>query len=98
MSKSIFGCTSFMDAMLSTSKVEFELISGVDIYLLFEKTMRGRVYYISKRYKKANNKCLKSYEPKQESKHSVYLQVNNLYGYAMSKFLPADRFRLIDPK
>ena len=37
------------------------------------------------KYSKANNKYLKSYDPKQESKHIIYLEVNNLYGYAMSK-------------
>ena len=36
---------------------------------------------------KANNKYLKSYDPKQESKSITYLDENNLYGYAMSKFL-----------
>ena len=37
--------------------------------------MRGGVFYISKRYSKANNKYLKSYDPKQELKH-IYLDVN----------------------
>ena len=40
----------------------------------------------------------KSYDPKQESKHITYLDANNLYGYTMPKFLPANGFRLIDPK
>ena len=48
------------------AKVEFELISDTDIYLLFEKDMRGAISYISKRYCKTNNKYLKSYDPKQE--------------------------------
>ena len=37
------------------------------------------------RCSKANNKLLKSYNPKEESKHSIYLDANNPYGYAMSK-------------
>ena len=28
------------------------------------------------------------YDPKQESKHTIYLDANNLYGYEISKFLP----------
>ena len=44
--------------------------------------MKGGVSYISNRYSKANNKYLKSYDPKQESKH-IYLDANNLYGYAI---------------
>ena len=51
------------------------------MYLFFEKHKSGAVSYISKRYSKFSNKYLKSYDPKQESKH-IYLDVNNLYGYA----------------
>ena len=38
------------------------------------------------------------YDPKQEPKHIMYLDANNLYGYAMSKFLPKSGFKWIDPK
>ena len=43
------------DPMLSMTKVEVNLISVVDMYLFFEKGMRGNVSYISKKYCKANN-------------------------------------------
>ena len=46
--------------MLNMKKVEPELISDVDICLLFEKGMGGGGSYISKRYSKVNNKYLKS--------------------------------------
>ena len=86
------------DAMLNMTKVELELITYPDMYIFFEKSMRGGVSYISNRYSKSNNKYLKSYDPKQESRHSIYLDANNLYGYAMSKFLPTRGFKWIDPK
>ena len=60
--------------------------------------MRSGISYISKRYSKANSKYLKFYVPKQKSKHVIYLDTNNLYGYAMSTFLPTGRFKWIDPK
>ena len=41
---------------------------------------------------------MKSYDPRQKSKRIIYLDASNLYGYAMSKFLPKSRFKLIDPK
>ena len=41
---------------------------------------------------------MKSYDPKQESKHIIYLDWNNLYDYAMSKFLLTNGFEWIDPK
>ena len=47
--------------------------------------MRGGVSYISNRYSKANNKYLNSYDPKQESNHIIYLETNNLYGYAINR-------------
>ena len=65
------------DAMLNIPKFELELISDADMYLSFEKGMGDRFSYISKRYRKANNKYLKSYNPKQESKHIIYLDPNN---------------------
>ena len=84
--------------MLNITKVELEFISDTDMYLFFEKGMTGAVSYISKIYSKANNNYLKSYDPKQESKHIIYLDTNNLYCYAMFKFLPTSGFKWTDPK
>ena len=60
--------------------------------------MRGGVSHISKRYNKVNKKYFESYDLKQESKHFMYLDANNLYGYGMSTFLPTDRSKRIDPE
>ena len=68
------------------TKVQHEFTSGADIYLLFEKGMRNGVSYISERHSKAKNKYLKSYDPKQESKHIMFLDASNLYGSGRSKF------------
>ena len=84
--------------MLNMTKMELELITDPDMYILFEKDMRGGTFYISTKYSKANNKYLKSYDPKQESKHIIYLDANNLYGYAMSTFRPISGLEWIDPK
>ena len=75
------------DAMLKMAKIKLELITDPDTYIFFEKGTRGGVSYISNRYSKAKNKHLKSYDPRQETKHIIYLDTTNLYGYAMSKFL-----------
>ena len=77
------------------AKLEFEIIPDPNMYIFFEKGTRGG---ISNRYSKANNKYLKSYYPKQESKHIIYLDANNLYGYGMSIFLPTCGFKWIDSK
>ena len=59
---------------------------------------RGGVSYISNRNSKANNNYLKSYDLQQESKYAIYLDVNSLYRYAMSRFLPISVFKEIDAK
>ena len=84
--------------MLKITKIELELILNPDMYIFFEKSVRGKISYISNRYSKVSNKYLKSYDPKQELKHVIYLDANNLYGYAMSTFLPRSGFKWIDPK
>ena len=86
------------DAMLNMTKAELEFIADPDMYRFFEKDTRGGVSYISNRYSRAINKYLKSYDPKQESKHIIYLHANNLYDYAISMFLPTSGFKWIDPK
>ena len=60
--------------------------------------MQWSIWVISKRYIKANSKYLKSYDPKQESKHIIYLGTNNLYGYAMCKFLATGGFKWMEPE
>ena len=63
------------------------------MYLFFEEGMRGGVSYISKRYSQTNNKYLKSYDLKQESRYIIDLDASHLYGYAMSKFHPTGEFK-----
>ena len=68
-------------------------IPDLCMYIFFKKDKRGRIFYVFNRYSKDNNKYLKSYHPKQKSKLIIYLDVNNLYGYVMSKFLPTSGFK-----
>ena len=48
--------------------------------LFIEKGMRGGTSYIAKRYSKANNKYMKSYDSSKESICISYFEANNLYG------------------
>ena len=66
--------------------------------IFFETSARDENSYISYRFSKAYKKYLKSYDPKQEWKYLIYLDTNNLYGYAMLKLLPTNGFKWIDPK
>ena len=59
------------DAILKMTKIKLEHITDPDMYILFEKGTRDGISYISNRYSKANEKYLKSYDPKQKSKHII---------------------------
>ena len=104
MFQSLFECTNFnlgCHALYNKSWASTYLpISEAGMYLSFEKDMRGGVSYISKKYShiEANNKYFKSSDQKQESKHIVYLDANNLYHNTMSKIFPTGEFKRIDPK
>ena len=57
--------------------------------------MTGDISYIAKRFSKANNKYMKCYDSSKESKFIVNLDENNLYGWAMSKYLPYGEFKCL---
>ena len=76
--------------MLKMTEIELELISDTDMCLFVEKGMRGGTSYITKRYSKANNKYMQSYDYKKAKKYITCLDANNLYGCSMSQCLPVD--------
>ena len=78
--------------MLKMTGVRLELLMDVDMYLFFEKGIRGGISTITNRYAKANNKYMKTFNPGEISKYIQYLDANNLYGWAMSQSLPVGGF------
>ena len=81
------------DAMLKMTKINLELLSDVDMLLMIEKGIRGGISIISNRYGKANNKYMKEYNKKELIKFLMYLDANNLYGWAMTQKLPVHSFK-----
>ena len=81
------------DAMLKMTKTKLELMSDVDMFLFIEKGMRGGISYIANRYGKGNNKYMENYNPEEAPKYIMYLDANNLYGWAMSQYLPTGGFK-----
>ena len=81
--------------MLKMTDIKLEKISDIGKYLFIEKGLRGGISYIGKRYAKANNKYLNDYDPEKPSTFISYLDMNNLYGWAMSEYLPCGRFKLL---
>ncbi|XP_072018277.1 uncharacterized protein [Amphiura filiformis] len=87
------------DGMLKTADVKLELLTDYNMTMFFEKESRGGVSMISTRYAKANNKYMgDDYDPSKPSKYIIYLDANNLYGWAMSQPLPVGDFKWMTPK
>ena len=63
-------------------------MTDVDMFQFIEKGLRGGISYIANWYGEANNKYMKEYNKEKPSKYIMYLDANNLYGYAMSQYLP----------
>ena len=63
------------------------------MYFFMEKGLRGGISYICKRFSKANNKYRKNYDPKKPSKYITCLDMNNLYGWGTSKYIPYGGFK-----
>ncbi|CAG2230513.1 unnamed protein product [Mytilus edulis] len=74
-------------AALKMTGVKLELLTDIDMHLFIEKGLRGGISMISHRHAKANNKHVPSYDQNQPINHVMYLDANNLYGWAMSQAL-----------
>jgi len=86
------------DAMLKVTKVKIELLTDPDMYLFFEKGLRGGITTAITRYAKANNPQCPKYDPGKKTSFIVYVDKNNLYGYAMCLKLPHSGYKWVSEK
>ena len=84
------------DALLKKTGVGLELLTDYDQHLFIEKGMRGGISMASKRYARANNPRVEGYDPQKPDNHILYLDANNLYGWAMSQALPTGGFKWVE--
>ena len=64
--------------------------------LMVEKGIRGGICHAIQRYAKANIKYMKNYDKNIISSYLVYLDLNNLHGWAMSLKLPVNGFEWVE--
>ena len=80
------------DSMLKMNGVKLEKISDIDKYLFIEKELRGGIYVVT-RYAQANNKYMNDHDSKRPPTFISYLDMNNLYDWTMSEYLPYEEFQ-----
>ncbi|XP_073845092.1 uncharacterized protein [Musca autumnalis] len=81
------------DAMLLCTKVELELFTDINMYNFCKNAIRGGLTQCSNRHSVANNEDAPNYDKKKPEVNIYYLDVNNLYGTAMTKPLPEKDFK-----
>ena len=54
------------------------ILSDIDMFLMLEEGIRGRICHSVFRHAKANNKYMKGYDEKKESSFLIYADYNNL--------------------
>ena len=85
------------DAALGMSHVDLQLITDENMYNFVENSTRGGISIISIRHAQANNPSFPdTYDDNLPNQNLIYSDANNLYGWAMSQFLPTHGFRFLN--
>ena len=82
-------------ACLKKTGVKLELLTDENMFLTYEEGISGGICNKVHSYAEAN-KYMKNYDKNKESSFLMYVDANNLYGWAMSKKLPVDGFKWVD--
>ena len=82
------------DALFLTTGQKLELITNQDMYMMIEQGLRGGISMVSRRYAKANNPGMGEgkWNADKLKTYLLYLDANNLYGWAMMQYLPTGGF------
>ena len=82
-------------ACLKKTEVELELLTDIDILLMFENGIRGGICQAIYRHAKANNEYMNNYDKRKITLYLMYLDANNLYGWTMSQKCPINAFKWV---
>ncbi|GET60652.1 hypothetical protein RIR_jg2311.t3 [Rhizophagus irregularis DAOM 181602=DAOM 197198] len=85
------------DALFLMTGQRLDLITDQDMYMMVEQGLRGGISMVSKRYARANNPGMGEGKWTADKPKSsiLYLDANNLYGWAMLQYLPTGNFHWI---
>ena len=84
------------EAMKRFTRVKLELITDLQMFNMFKKSIRGGSCFCNYRHLKANNKYMADYNPKEPESYLMYWDANNLYGFAMCQKLPLGEYQWVD--
>ena len=85
------------DSMLKLTKCCLELIHDPEMFSCIDQGIRGGVSMITTRYAKANNPYMSNFDPTLPTSYIIYLDANNLYGWAMSQPMPTGGYTWLMP-
>ena len=86
------------DCFLKSSKVEIELFTDIDMFQFVKRGIRGGVSYIAERHFEKNLTKAENVIDISDSQSALYIDANNLYGYAMSQSLPHKDFKWLSAR
>ena len=94
-----------LDAFLLMTKVEIELVSDPDMFLMFQRCIRGGLSIAVSPYAEADNKDIRlltktdeTFTEREGDSYIANCDANNLYGAAMTVALPLGNFEWVDVK
>ena len=78
---------------LKMTRVKLELLTSNDILMMVNEGINSGICHAIHRYAKVNNKYMKGYNKNTELSYLMYLDANNMYGWAMFQKLPVNSFK-----
>ncbi|XP_045466456.1 uncharacterized protein LOC123675190 [Harmonia axyridis] len=84
------------DCMLKYTKCKLQILKDIDMVMFVERGIRGGISCCMHRLSEANNPQMDNFDTSKPESYLLYLDVNNLYGWAMSQYLPFGDFEWCD--